>query len=112
MHLTIDLPQEFSSDNLGNPEISINGDPEGVVEVTLRCKVNILNGIDKWNNVTYRIEWFVEGKSLKSDPICGGLPVGGTHAESCPKDGELVSKLPGTKYKIGQWVSSKYSANL
>lgn len=107
--LTLDLPQEFSNENLGDPEISFKPDEEEV-EVTLLCRVKVLNGIENWTNVSYRIEWFAEGESLHyesldEDEICGGLPNGAVNGQPCPgKAGELVSRLSGKKYKIGQWV--------
>lgn len=78
---------------------------DGEVEVTLFCKVNILNGIEKWKNVTYKIEWFVDGKSKKSEDICATQD-GEENDIPCP-DGELHSRLPSTHYKIGQWVRFK-----
>ena len=72
--------------------------------MTLICEVDIRNGIEKWKNVTYRIEWFAEGTSLKSEPKCDGAPVGETNTEACP-NGKLTSRLPGNLYKIGQSVS-------
>ncbi len=93
---------DFESADLGDPVITFKENEEEV-SVTLICTVDILNGIEMWKNVTYRIEWFSEGNSLKEETICGGLPPGGTNTNSCP-GGELVSRLPGTSYQIGQWV--------
>lgn len=107
--ICLDLPQEFSSENLGDPEISFIPDEEQV-DVTLLCSVKVLNGIENWRNVSYKIEWFTEGKSLQSESldeeeICGGLPNGAINGIPCPGEaGELVSRLQGTKYKIGQYV--------
>jgi len=67
----------------------------------------VLNGIENWRNVTYKIEWFAEGVALEGDgkEICGNLPGGWVNAQPCPgKGGELVSRLSGENYKIGQWV--------
>ena len=72
--------------------------------MTLICEVDIRNGIEKWKNVTYRIEWFAEGTSLKSETKCDGVPVGGSNTKACP-NGKLTSTLPGNLYKIGQSVS-------
>ncbi|XP_022804687.1 uncharacterized protein LOC111341906 [Stylophora pistillata] len=103
-----DFPREFSSDNINNPEIVVQDIPEdNTVSVTLLCKVNILNGIASWRNVTYKIEWFAEGKSLQVETICGGIPPGSLNEKACP-DGTLVSKLPGSKYKIGTWGFCNY----
>jgi len=110
-----DPPQEFSSQNLGDPEISFIPDEEHV-EVTLLCRVRVLNGIENWTNVSYKIEWFAEGESLHSESlseeeICGGLPNGAVNGQPCPGEaGELVSRLSGTQYKIGQWISCNVSA--
>jgi len=73
--------------------------------VTLICKVPIRNGIEKWKNVTYRIEWFAEGTLLQTETKCDGFPVGGTNTNACPAGRVLTSKLAGNLYKIGQWVS-------
>lgn len=101
----LDPPQEFSSENLGDPEISFKNDEE--VEVTLLCKVKVLNGIGNWRNVSYKVEWFAEGVSLLKEEICGGLPKGEVNAQPCPGNaGEFVSRLLGKEYRIGQWVRS------
>ena len=71
--------------------------------MTLICKVPILNGIEKWKNVTYRIQWFAEGQILLSDTICGPIPAGQENTGPCPKK-DLESKLSGDLYKIGQSV--------
>ncbi len=101
--MIVDPPREFSRDDLGDPTITFLEETD--VAVSLLCKVNILNGVEKWKNVSYRIEWFAEGKSLKSEDICGGLLPGEVNDKSCP-DGELHSTLEPTLYKIGQWVRS------
>lgn len=58
--------------------------------------------------MTYKIEWFAEGNSLQVETICGGIPPGSSNGDACP-NGPLVSKLPGSKYKIGNWVSRNNS---
>ena len=75
--------------------------------MSLVCEASILKGIEKWLNVTYRIEWFAEGKSLKSEVVCGGLRPGTQHPASCQSvdNAKLHSTLEPYKYKIGQWVS-------
>lgn len=77
------------------------------MEVSLVCEASILKGIEKWLNVTYRIQWFAEGKSLKSEVVCGGLPPGEQHKAPCQSvaTGKVHSTLEPYKYKIGQWVS-------
>ena len=75
------------------------------MDVSLICKVNILNGMEKWQNVSYKIDWFAEGKSLKSEEICGGLLPGEVNDKPCP-DGGLHSTLGPKLYTIGQWVRS------
>lgn len=101
--ICVDPPKEFSSENLGVPVISFMNDEN--VEVTLLCKVKVLNGIQNWKNVSYKIEWFAEGTSLHEEKICGNLPAGKVNAKSCPGEaGEVVSKLSGEKYKIGRRV--------
>ncbi|XP_068720616.1 von Willebrand factor D and EGF domain-containing protein-like [Montipora capricornis] len=104
-----DPPATFSNDNLGFPEITYV-EKEEHVSVTLVCKVAILNGIEKWKNVSYSIEWFAEGKTLKNETICGGLLPGKENEKSCP-DANLISlSLPGESYTIGQSISCQVSA--
>ena len=71
------------------------------MEVTLLCEVNIFNGVEKWKNVTYRIDWFAEGKSLKSEEICPG------NGEPCHSvsSAKVHSTLEHSKYRVGQSVS-------
>jgi len=59
--------------------------------------------MEKWKNITYKVEWFAEGKTLKSEEICGGLPLGQENSNACPNK-NLDSLLPGRLYKIGQSV--------
>ena len=106
-----DPPAQFSRDNLGLPEITyielpsddVGGDLNEA-SVTLLCKVTILNGIEKWKNVSYRIEWVAEGRTLKEETRCEVQP-GQTNKNSCPPEQELTSQLPGEKYTIGLSVS-------
>lgn len=110
-----DPPVQFSSDNLGLPEITyvpiednyVGGNYEAV-SVTLLCKVAILNGIEKWKNVSYLIEWVADGGTLRNETRCEVQP-GQINENSCP-DQELTSQLPGENYKIGQSISCKVSA--
>ena len=71
------------------------------------CEASILKGIEKWLNVTYRIEWFAEGKPLKSEEVCGGLFPGEQHNTPCQSvaNAKVHSTLGPYKYEIGQWVS-------
>ena len=77
------------------------------MEVSLVCEASIFQGIEKWLNVSYRIEWFAEGKSLKSDEVCGGLRPGELHHAPCQSvaNAKVRSILEPSRYKIGQWVS-------
>ena len=66
--------------------------------------MDILNGIEKWKNVSYLIEWVAEGRILKSETICEVQP-GKTHVGPCPiHETHVTSKLPGRNYSIGQSV--------
>ena len=105
----LDPPAQFSSDNLGFPEITyVNlssndvGENFEAASVTLICKVALLNGTEKWRNVTYLIEWVAEGKTLKRESRCEVQP-GHESNESCPNS-TLTSQLPAENYTIGQWV--------
>lgn len=105
-----DPPAPFSSSNLGLPEISyieylndVDTDLKAA-SVILLCKVNLLNGIKDWRNVTYLIEWVAEGRTLKNETMCEVKP-GQTNKFPCPGHGrDLTSRLPSEKYKIGQSV--------
>ena len=79
------------------------GDPD----VTLVCSVPLSDHIQSWKNVTYQINWYSEGKHLKTDDsICGRLAPGETeHDGPCP-GGPLLSRLLGTEYTLNRWVSS------
>lgn len=107
--LLSDPPVQFSSDNLGLPEITyvpiednyVGGNYKAV-SVTLLCKVAILNGIEKWKNVSYLIEWVADGGTLRNETRCEVQP-GQINENSCP-DQELTSQLPGENYMIGQSV--------
>jgi len=108
--LLSDPPAQFSSDNFEFPEITYSELPRDDVgenidpaSVTLLCKVAILNGIEKWTNVSYLIEWVAEGRTLKNETRCEVQP-GQTNGNPCP-DQELTSQLPGENYRIGQSVS-------
>ena len=113
-----DPPALFSRDNLGLPEITYvplsNDNSNDVyaledVPVTLVCKVALLNGIEKWANVSYLIEWFADGKSLKNETRCGVRP-GSVHTHPCPPNqAQIDSKLHGLDYKIGQMVRTDTS---
>ena len=88
---------------MGDPVINYTQGED--VAVTLICQVPLLNGVEKWRNVTYKIEWYAEGKTLLTDEPCGNVPCGGENSEACPNIASVQSKLAGTKYKIGQSVS-------
>ena len=78
-HIFLSDPSaQFSRENLGLPEVTyaphLLGEgslvPMNEVSVNLTCKGTVLNGMGQWKNVTYLIEWFVEGKLLKTEKIC------------------------------------------
>ncbi|XP_067042015.1 von Willebrand factor D and EGF domain-containing protein-like [Acropora muricata] len=116
-HNCFDPPAPFSSSNLGLPEISYIKLPSDYVGTELRaasvilfCKVNLLNGIKDWRNVTYLIEWVAEGRTLKNETMCEVKP-GQTNKFPCPgRRQHLISRLQGDKYTIGQSISCKVSA--
>lgn len=101
--------QKFSSDNLGDPVINytqLKGtECEDAVAVTLTCQVPLLNGIGALDNVTYKIEWYAEGKTLRIYERCGNVPCGGKNNNPCPNATSIQSKLPGCYYNISQSVS-------
>lgn len=100
--------EKFSSDNLGDPVISYA--PGEDVAVTLTCEVPLLNLVGTWNNVTYRIEWYAEGKTLLTYERCNvGNCNGKKNNAPCPNANSIQSKLKGTLYKIGQSVSNSKS---
>ena len=109
-----DPPAQFSSGNLGLPKITYVKLPDDNVgtdvkaaSVILLCKVAILNGIEKWRNVSYLIEWVAEGTTLKNETMCEVKP-GQTNKYPCPGHRrDLISRLPSEKYTVGQSVRIK-----
>lgn len=97
----LDPNEEFSSDNLADPTITFVGN--GTVDVSLLCKSSILNKTEKRKDVTYRIEWLADGKSVKNDSKCDG-PLGEKPCQSV-WNATIQSILEPSKYKIGQRVS-------
>ena len=101
------MPTQFPSDYLGDPAITFkddNDEDKEVIEVTLRCKVNVLSGVENWKNVTYQLEWFSEGNSVRTDIFCQPPPKNTENPVPCPDRKELVSYLHGNKYSVGQRV--------
>lgn len=76
-------------------------------EVKLYCQVSLLKGIELWRNVTYRIQWYSEGKLIDAAaPFC--LPKSGQleNDKPCPGSGrrkEIRSQL--SNFEPGQRVS-------
>ena len=106
-----DAPVDFSSDDIDNPEIVYLED-EQQVPVTLLCKFKILRGIETWKNVTYKIEWFVDG-NLAKKPTIICKPVSGSkeNQDPCPDHNPVMTELSGKSndgtghYQAGQTVS-------
>ena len=73
--------------------------------MTLICQVPLLNGVEKWKKVAYKIEWYAEGKTLLTYEQCGNVPCGEENSKACPNTTSIQSKLAGNLYKIGQSVS-------
>lgn len=75
--------------------------------VSLVCKVQLDHGIGQWDNVTYKIEWFSEGKRLQDPTVLCQVPPNKRNNDApCPNSDSLVSVLvPGDKYKAEMWVS-------
>lgn len=71
--------------------------------MSLRCEARILKEIHKRKDVTYRIEWFADGKSVKIDTKCDSPPEQATCQSVA--DAKVRSTLDGANYTIGQWVS-------
>ena len=98
---------------LCRPKITFKVEPDVIDHepVSLHCIVPIDKKIRQWKNVTYEIEWFVDGKKAKytERPFC--RPPGGQtkNKDPCPGDKEIRSLLPGDPnlgyYEPGQWVS-------
>lgn len=82
-------------------------DPDrGSANITLRCEVPLLkNGLQTWDNVSYRITWYSEGKLLHTDNTCGDLaPKAKKYDNPCPGK-PLISKLNGSMYSLHRSVS-------
>ncbi|CAH3193587.1 unnamed protein product, partial [Porites evermanni] len=98
-----DPPKEFSSDYIGDPKITYI-DVQESPSVPLICKAQLFHGIGTWANVTYLVQWFANGATLRHDERCPG---GGA---SCPREDYISFKLEGDMYKIGQTISCNISA--
>ena len=110
--ISSDAPVHFSSDDIKNyPEI-IYREQEAAVPVTLLCKFEILRGIAGWRNVTYKIEWLVDGQLIKKPSIIC-KPANGLKENElpCPNINSVTDELigkgeatPHGYYKAGQTV--------
>lgn len=92
------------------PKITFKVEPDDIEPVSLHCIVPIDKKIRQWKNVTYEIEWFVDGKKAYTErPFC--RPLGGQtkNKDSCPGDKEIRSLLTPDRYEPGQWVSGHVS---
>jgi len=111
-------PQVFDNKYLGNPVIGYKENEDQTVldsdstAVSLLCKVQLLHGVETWDNVTYKIEWFSEGKRLQEPTLRCQVANGvRNHDAACPDENILVSQLvPGVSYKPGMWISCNVSA--
>lgn len=76
--------------------------------VNLRCEATFVNpSMQSWHNVSYRFTWYMEGKHIHTDDICGPLAPGRNEYQSeCPGQ-PLFSRLQGSKkyYKPNRLVS-------
>lgn len=107
-----DAPVDFSSDDIGNYPLIEYKPGEDNIPVTLHCKFHILRGIEKWKNVTYKIEWFVDGNSVKDPTIlCIPNTEKNENDDQCPNRNPVKDELIGKRddrtgyYKAGQTVS-------
>ena len=94
--------KEFENKYLGTPTIEVVDDAN--VAVSLRCKADRLHGLEKWNNVTYKFQWFREG-SLTKDQLRSASDDLGTYR---PTEKYIDSLLNGglglDEYTPGVWV--------
>ena len=106
-------PAEFNRDFLGEPKIE-HSQPDVNGAVALKCLVEVNDFIRSWKNVTYQINWYSEGKHLKTDDsICERLPPpqsGSTiipdYDSPCLKKGRpLFSRLEAEDYTLNRWVT-------
>jgi len=104
-------PASFDRDYLGEPDIMYQPLSPGDPAVTLVCSVPLSDHIQSWKNVTYQINWYSEGKHLKTDDsICDRLAPGETeHVGPCPGE-QLLSRLLGTEYTLNRWISCNVTA--
>ena len=81
---------------------SLGNDPA----VDLRCEAALINpSMQSWRNVSYRFTWYMEGKHIHTDDVCGILEPGRSEYESeCPGK-PLFSRLHGKYYKPNRLVS-------
>ena len=93
------------------PKITFKVEADEIEPVSLYCIVPIDKKIRQWKNVTYKIEWFVNGKKANytEKQFCLQPSSQNESISSCQGGKEIRSLLPGdpdnTYYKPGQWVS-------
>ncbi|XP_068711982.1 von Willebrand factor D and EGF domain-containing protein-like [Montipora foliosa] len=107
-------PQKFPTLYLGYPVISPKDETNEAV--SLLCIVPIHEKIRQWKNVTYHIEWYVNGEEKKKEkPFCEPGQDEAENSNPCPGDKVILSRLlPGNNthkyYKPGQWITCEVKA--
>ena len=99
------IPRKFPSLYLGYPNISVKAEGAKQQPVPLLCIVPIHEKVRQWQNVTYEIEWYADGKStFTAKPICKPAIGQNESSSPCPGDKEIRSVLH--YYAAGQRVRS------
>lgn len=90
------------------PQISVKDELDEIV--SLYCTVGIDPNVTQWKNVTYKIEWYADGKktNFTEKPFCAPENGKKENSKPCPNDIAIRSLLKGSSkhefYKLGQWV--------
>lgn len=101
------IPRKFPSLYLGYPNISVHG-KQTIPIPSLRCVIHIHEKVRQWKNVTYEVEWSLDGGRIESSekppPFCKPPNGQDENNSSCPGDEEIHSVL--RHYAVGQRVRS------
>ena len=97
----------LSSDSFEQPSVTYKVNEDLNEGVTLLCNVTLKENVSEWKNVTYEVEWLVNGISVENNTFCypydNEVPL---NNKSCP--GQIsytAAELGPSRYELGNWVS-------
>ena len=103
---------EFEARYINQPNVTFD-DSEGDEKVPLVCQWDVDQKVLNWRNVSYRVDWFVDGVLLpdERDYVCkprGNPTMAQQNDLPCPGTNKLEAELPGDKYQLGNHVRIRY----